>query len=210
MSDEITYSYQTLHTAVLKFLQNYLQPQVEKPEDYILGGSEQNMVLPEGEDYVIFQITQQIRHGTTTETYDATKQTLTLKEVNEIVVKVDCYADSTNSDEDDAILRAQIRANNLNLLFRSSVAVEFFKSYNISALYADDARDSTVISASNQYLHCWSVNLHLGLANSLTLPQPGFTEMPIVFNQIITKAEAEQDPVKAAKLHVADVDVKLK
>lgn len=208
MSDQITYAYQTLHTAVLKFLEAYLQPQV--PKDCILGGSEQNMVLPEGEDYVIFQITQQIRHGTTTEKYDPQKETLTLKEVNEIVVKVDCYADSTNSDQDSAILRAQIRANNLNLLFRSSVAVEFFKAYNISALYADDAQDTTVISDSNQYLKRWSVNLHLGLANSLTLPQPGFTEMPIVFNQLITKAEAEQDPVKAAKLHVADVDVKLK
>lgn len=208
MSDTTTYAYKNLHSALVAFLTTYITPTIAA--DNVLAGSQQNMVLPENEDYVIFQISQQIRHGMPTETYDPEKETLTLKELNEIVVKVDCYANSTNSSQDDAILRAQIRANNLNLLFRSSVAVSFFKPYGISALFAEDAQDTTIISDSEQYLHRWTVNLHLSLANTITLPQPGFTELKIKPNSITTQTEAEQDPVKASGLHVSDVDVKLK
>lgn len=208
MSDTITYAYKNLHSALVAFLTTYIKPTITA--DNVLAGSQQNMVLPENEDYVIFQISQQIRHGMPTETYDPEHETLTLKELNEIVVKVDCYANSTNSSQDDAILRAQIRANNLNLLFRSSVAVSFFKPYGISALFAEDAQDTTIISDSEQYLHRWTVNLHLSLANTITLPQPGFTELRIKPNSLTTQTEAEQDPVKASGLHVSDVDVKLK
>lgn len=206
MSD-LTYSYKNLNTALVAFLQQYILPEVDS--DCILTGNQQNMVLPEGQDYVIFHFMQQIRHGTTTESYSADDEELTLKELNEIIVKVDCYANSTNSSADDSILRAQIRANNLNLCFRSSVATTFFKDYGISALYADDAADTTIISDSNQYLHRWSVNLHFSLPNSITLPQLGFTSMAIKPNAIITEAEAEEDPITNGKLHFADVDVKI-
>ena len=207
MSDSITYAYKELNTALYAFLERYITPSVNS--DCIFLGSQQNMVLPEGEDYVIYQVIQQIRHGTTTESYNAEKELLELKELNEIIVKVDCYADSTNSTDNDALLRAQIRANNLNLLFRSSVACSFFKSYGISALYAEDATDTTLISDSNQYLHRWSVNIHLSMPNTLTVVQEGFTSIKIKPNSIITEAEAEADPIKAGKLHYSDIDVKI-
>lgn len=206
--NDITYEYKKLNSALYTFLVTYITPKINA--DQILAGSQQNMVLPDDDDYVIFQFLQQIRHGTTTEIYDAENETITLKGLNEIIAKVDCYANSTNSSKDDAILRAQIRANNLNLLFRSSVATDFFKRYNISALYADDAQDTTIISGSDQYLHRWSVNLHLSLANTVTIPYPGFTELKIKPNSLITKTEAAEDEVKASGLHVSDIDVKLK
>lgn len=206
--NDITYEYKKLNSALYTFLVTYITPKINA--DQIFTGSQQNMVLPDDDDYVIFQFLQQIRHGTTTEIYDAENETITLKGLNEIIAKVDCYANSTNSSKDDAILRAQIRANNLNLLFRSSVATDFFKQYNISALYADDAQDTTIISGSDQYLHRWSVNLHLSLANTVTIPYPGFTELKIKPNSIITKTEAAEDEVKASGLHVSDIDVKLK
>ena len=134
---------------------------------------------------------------------------MSLHELNEVTVKVDCYADSTNSSDDDALLRAQIRANNLNTLFRSSVAPEFFKTYGISALYADDAQNTTLISDSQQYLHRWTVNLHLCFKSTLTVPQPGFTDMKIKPNSIITASEAMEDTIGAGKLHIADIDVKI-
>ena len=206
--NDITYEYKKLNSALYTFLVTYITPKINA--DQILAGSQQNMVLPDDDDYVIFQFLQQIRHGTTTEIYDTENETITLKGLNEIIAKVDCYANSTNSSKDDAILRAQIRANNLNLLFRSSVATDFFKRYNISALYADDAQDTTIISGSDQYLHRWSVNLHLSLANTVTIPYPGFTELKIKPNSLITKTEAAEDEVKASGLHVSDIDVKLK
>ena len=116
--DEITYAYKNLNTALYDFLCTYITPKLVATQ--ILAGDQQNMVLPEGEDYVIYTVLGQIRHGTTSEDYDAENETLSLHELNEVTVKVDCYADSTNSSDDDALLRAQIRANNLNTLFRSS------------------------------------------------------------------------------------------
>lgn len=207
MSDSISYQYKNLHTALYEFLTTYITPAIEPTQ--ILAGDQQNMVLPENEDYIIFTIVSQMRHGTTSEDYDPDGETLSLHELNEVVVKVDCYADSTNSTQDDAILRAQIRANNLNTLFRSSVAPDFFKRYGISALYADDAQNTTLVSDSQQYLHRWTVSLHLCFKSSVVVPQPGFTEMGIKMNSIITAAEAEADPIAAGKLQVADVDVKI-
>ena len=207
MSDSISYQYRNLHTALYEFLTTYITPAIEPTQ--ILAGDQQNMVLPENEDYIIFTIVSQMRHGTTSEDYDPDGETLSLHELNEVVVKVDCYADSTNSTQDDAILRAQIRANNLNTLFRSSVAPDFFKRYGISALYADDAQNTTLVSDSQQYLHRWTVSLHLCFKSSVVVPQPGFTKMGVKMNSIITAAEAEADPIAAGKLHVADVDVKI-
>lgn len=207
MSDSISYQYRNLHTALYEFLTTYITPAIEPTQ--VLAGDQQNMVLPENEDYIIFTIVSQMRHGTTSEDYDPDGETLSLHELNEVVVKVDCYADSTNSTQDDAILRAQIRANNLNTLFRSSVAPDFFKRYGISALYADDAQNTTLVSDSQQYLHRWTVSLHLCFKSSVVVPQPGFTKMGVKMNSIITAAEAEADPIAAGKLHVADVDVKI-
>ena len=207
MSDLISYQYKNLHSALYAFLCTYITPAIEPTQ--ILAGDQQNMVLPENEDYVIYTVSGQIRHGTTSEDYDPDGETLSLHELNEVVVKVDCYADSTNSTQDDAILRAQIRANNLNTLFRSSVAPNFFKRYGISALYADDAQNTTLVSDSQQYLHRWTVSLHLCFKSSVVVPQPGFTKMDVKMNSIITAAEAEADPIAAGKLHVADVDVKI-
>lgn len=207
MSDSISYQYRNLHTALYEFLTTYITPAIEPTQ--ILAGDQQNMVLPENEDYVIYTVSGLTRHGTTSEDYDPDGETLSLHELNEVVVKVDCYADSTNSTQDDAILRAQIRANNLNTLFRSSVAPDFFKRYGISALYADDAQNTTLVSDSQQYLHRWTVNLHLCFKSSVVVPQPGFTKMDVKMNSIITAAEAEADPIAAGKLHVADVDVKI-
>ena len=89
------------------------------------------------------------------------------------------------------------------------MAPEFFKSYGISALYADDAQNTTLVSDSQQYLHRWTVSLHLCFKSSIVVPQPGFTKMDIKMNSIITAAEAEADPIAAGKLQVADVDVKI-
>ena len=207
MSDLISYQYKNLHSALYAFLCTYITPAIEPTQ--VLAGDQQNMVLPENEDYVIYTVSGLTRHGTTSEDYDPDGETLALHELNEVVVKVDCYADSTNSTQDDAILRAQIRANNLNTLFRSSVAPDFFKSYGISALYADDAQNTTLVSDSQQYLHRWTVNLHLCFKSSVVVPRPGFTKMGIKMNSIITAAEAEADPIAAGKLQVADVDVKI-
>ena len=48
MSDSITYAYKELNTALYAFLERYITPSVNS--DCIFLGSQENMVLPEGED----------------------------------------------------------------------------------------------------------------------------------------------------------------
>lgn len=210
MSDEITYNYQTLIRAIGNFLRAYVRPEVD--DDCVILGSMPNIVLPEDNDYIVFQVQSTVRHGTTHELYDPDKEKITLTETAEAVIQVDCYGVTSADDpnNDDALMRAQIRAHNLETVFRSTVATRFFKAYNIQPLYADNPSDTTITSDSNQYLHRWTVMLHVNFANTFTVPMPGFTEMKIKPNSLVSEAEAEHDQNSAGKLHVADADVFLK
>ena len=206
MDDEFTYGYKALIQAIGDFLRTYVRPAVNS--DCVLLANMPDMVLPEDNDYIIFQVMNTIRHGTTHELYDPDGETVTLTETAEAVIKVDCYGvTATDDTTDDALMRAQIRAHNIETIFRSSVATQFFKAYNIQPLYADNPSDTTIVSDSNNYLHRWTVMLHVNYANTFTVPQPGFTEMAIKTNDIVTQAEAEQDPISAGRLHFADADV---
>ena len=116
-------------------------------------------------------------------------------------MRVDCYAESRNGSSG---INAQIRAHNLEMLTRSSVACDFFKPYGIYPLYADSPQDTTVISDSNNYLHRWTVNLHLNLTNSFKVFQEGFEEVkPVYLNSYDKTGEK-------SGFHVSNVDVKFK
>lgn len=200
MNEVVTYDYADIRKAVYNFLLKYLQPTVDKKA--IIWGNQNNISLPAGtNDYCIFYIQNVVRHGTNTTYYDSEDETYTLKESSEIIVRVDCYADTSNGVSG---INAQIRAHNLELLIRSAIACRFFKEYHIAPLYADTPQDTTIISDSNNYLKRWTVNLHLNFTNSLTVSQEGFTDVePIIPNSIAANAED-------VGLHFADVDIKFK
>lgn len=195
MNEVISFDYADLRKAIYNFLKAYLQPEINAKA--IIWGNQNNISLPAGtNDYCIFYIQNQIRHGTNVNLYDADEETFTMKETSEVVVRVDCYADSRNSMSG---INAQQRAHNLELLIRSPVACAFFKEYKISPLYADAAQDTTIVSASNNYLHRWTVNLHLSFINSLTVAQEGFTEVkPFKMNSL---SQTESG------MHIIDADV---
>lgn len=198
MNEVVYFDYAELTKAVKAFLKQYLQPSINP--NAILWGNQNNVALPAGtNEYCIFYIMNQIRHGTNIERYDPDEETLKVSESSEIIVKVDCYASSENGKSG---LNAQIRAHNLELMTRSSVSCEFFKKYGLSPLYADSPIDTTIVSDSNNYLHRWTVNLHLNFTNSLTVKQEGFTEVkPIKPNSIASSPED-------IGLHICNPDVK--
>lgn len=205
---EISFNYQTLITAIGNFLRQYVQPAIDS--DCVLLGNMPNMVLPEDNDYIIFNILSVIRHGTTHESYDAENEALTLTETSEATIQVDCYA-TVKDTSDIGLLNAQIRAHNIEMLFRSSVACDYFKDYGIRPLYADTPQNTTIVSDSNNYLHRWTVNLHINFANSFTVPVEGFTKIDIKTNQIVTESEVESEPPsKVGFLHIAEADTHLK
>lgn len=195
MNQVISYDYADVRKAVYNFLIQYLQPSVNPKA--ILWGDQNNISLPAGtNDYCIFYIQNQIRHGTNLSLYDPDEETTTFKESTEIVVRVDCYATSYNGVSG---IDAQIRAHNLELLTRSEVACHFFKEYGIAPLYADPAQDTTIVSDSNNYLHRWTVNLHLNFTNSITVEQEGFTSVKPIKPNALSRTESG--------LHIANADV---
>lgn len=202
MSDT-SYEYADILAAVHDFLKTYLTPAVDA--DCIRWGNQNNITLPaQNNDYVIFYVSGMERHGTTVETYNAADELLTLKESSEITVRVDCYADSSNGEDGT---NAQIRAHNLELLARSSVAPRFFKSYGLSLLYADPAVDTTILQDdSGEYLHRWMVVLHLHTTNTLTVTQEGFTDLKL---RAVNSIDDGSSPENVG-IHVANVDVKIK
>ena len=99
MSDSISYQYKNLHTALYEFLATYITPAIDPTQ--ILAGDQQNMVLPENEDYVIYTVSGQIRHGTTSGT-----EIVISKAIREKETTVDRILDRM---EDIAIVHRNIR-----------------------------------------------------------------------------------------------------
>lgn len=207
---EIVPVYNEPRRALYAFLCKFLTPKVA--DDHVLCGNQPDMVLPaDGNDYVIFHINQQIRHGTTVEEFDPDREVTILKESAELVAQVDCYGTTGKGTKEEDVLRAQMRAHNLELAFSSSPACTFFKKWKMAPLYADGAQDTTLISDSNQYLQRWTTYLHLGIHTALELPQEGFTELDVIPNSLFpADSSPEEYATAAGKLNFADVDVKIK
>lgn len=204
MSDPVS-NYSAVTDALYDFLEKYLTPSVDASN--IILGNQNNMALPPAtEDYVVFFVNGMQRHGTTVEEYDAENEILTLKESSELTARVDCYGNSANGQNG---MNAQLRAHNLELLARSSVAPAFFKPYGMSLMYADPAVDTTIPQdESAQFLRRWSVTLHLHLTNALKLTQEGFTSIKVkALNSIIPPDEATPE---TSGIHITNIDEKIK
>ncbi len=160
--------------AVADFLAKYAVPAV--PAESILCGNQNNVALPETNDYIIFTTTQTVRHGTTAETW-ADDGTLRLTVTTEVLVQVDCYADSRNgTDATPALLRAQA----IETVARSYLGPAFFAPYGISCLFADEPRDTTVSSDdSGGYLRRWTTTLHLSCPMGVEVTEDYFDAVTV-------------------------------
>lgn len=195
-----------IRKALYKFLSKYLTPSV--PATSIFWGNQNNLVLPaNSQEYVIFYLLSTIRHGTNITAYDSESEEENSDSEYEYIVQVDCYSavDGTQ-DGSDAMLRAQ----SLEILSRSGTATEYLDPMGLQMLYAEDARDTTIISDDNNYLRRWTVTLHLAGHADLTLDSPGFTEIKVVPNLLTTKAQAETQDPKQNRLGIINLDVKFK
>lgn len=159
-----------IRKAVYDFLCEYVSPAVDPGK--ILWGNQNNIALPKDEDYIIFSLIQNIRHGTGFETWERyAPDQVTYSETVEGVVQIDCYANSHNgTDGMDAMLRAQC----IETLARSVVAPAFFNRYGISCLFAEDARNNTLVGDSDLYEARWTVTLHLSYASRIVISEPYF------------------------------------
>ena len=171
-------------------------------------GNQNNITLPsETNEYCIFYVENGTQSATTIEEYDPNNELLTLHGKKEIIVRVDCYANSVNGQINNIALQ---RVQNLQTIFKSSVGVRQFKELGLVPLYADDPNDTTLNSSdSDNYLYRWTVKLHCYLNHSITVSEEGFTQAPKVkLNSILPH---DQQPTDLGDtLHISNIDIKIK
>lgn len=195
-----------IREALYDFICEYIQPEVER--DNVIWGNQNNITLPESSnDYVIFTLLDTVRHGTNYDNYDSENEELSVKEGNEFTVQIDCYCDSENGNDG---LIALSRAKSLEMLLRDGIANRFLKPYGISALYCDDARDTTITGDSGLLVRRFTVIAHLYSIYEYVTTIEGFTTAQIMItNSIQTQKTAEewaQTHNKAGHMGVIEVD----
>lgn len=159
-----------INKAVYLFLQKYAVPAV--PAVNIYRGYANRVSLPKGtNEYIIFNVLSHTRHGTNIDTFDASKAltgedgTITTCELVEVEVQIDCYSDSDAGRQ---------RATAIEMMARSPYAVQFFKQFGMSCLYADDVRDLTGVTDSDQFVYRHMVTLHLTYTAVISQKLPWF------------------------------------
>ena len=191
---------------VYDFLIKYIYPTIDA--ECVIYGNQNNITLPpETNEYCIFYIENGTQSATTIEEYDPNNELLTLYGKKEIIVRVDCYANSANGQINNIALQ---RAQNLQTIFKSSVGVRQFKELGLVPLYADDPNDTTLNSNdSENYLFRWTVKLHCYLNHSITVSEEGFTKAPKVkLNSILPHDQWATD--QGDTLHISNIDIKIK
>lgn len=191
---------------VYDFLIKYIYPAID-PECVIYGNQNNITLPPETNEYCIFYVENGTQSATTIEEYDANNELLTLHGKKEIIVRVDCYANSVNGQINNIALQ---RVQNLQTIFKSSVGVRQFKELGLVPLYADDPNDTTLNSSdSDNYLYRWTVKLHCYLNHSITVSEEGFTQAPKVkLNSILPHDQWATD--QGDTLHLSNIDIKIK
>lgn len=191
---------------VYDFLIKYIYPAID-PECVIYGNQNNITLPPETNEYCIFYIENGTQSATTIEEYDPNNELLTLHGKKEIIVRVDCYANSVNGQINNIALQ---RVQNLQTIFKSSVGVRQFKELGLVPLYADDPNDTTLSSSdSDNYLYRWTVKLHCYLNHSITVSEEGFTQAPKVeLNSILPHDQQQTD--LGDTLQISNIDIKIK
>ena len=185
---------------VYDFLIKYIYPTID-PECVIYGNQNNITLPPETNEYCIFYIENGTQSATTIEEYDPNNELLTLHGKKEIIIRVDCYANSANGQINNIALQ---RVQNLQTIFKSSVGVRQFKELGLVPLYADDPNDTTLNSSdSDNYLYRWTIKLHCYLNHSITVSEEGFTQAPKVKLNSILSTDSDT-------LHISNIDIKIK
>jgi len=198
-----TQNYPNVIAVFYNFLSKNLYPSVDSQS--VFYGNQNNITLPENNDYCIFYLNGSTKTATTIENYNAEKEQLTLTGKLDITCHVDVYCSSQNGDTN---LTALQRAQNIAMLFKSVYGVSLFKNTGVTPLYAEEAQDTSLPNSdSGNYLFRASVNLHAYINHSLTVDVEGFNHAPqIVLNSILPVSDVSAGD----DLHIANVDVKIK
>lgn len=127
--------------------------------DNVFQGWGNNMSLPANtNEYAVMTVLNTNRRGTTVENIvksensDETPERYELRTYFETLMQIDMCSDSD---------LARQRAYNLESTLRSSVGVNFYKQYGITAQYAENIFEAAFTNGSNQFVRRYILTFHL-------------------------------------------------
>lgn len=198
----VSQNYPDIVSLIYDYLVSVIYPNVEG--DHVFYGNQNNITLPDDNDYCIFYVSGISRTATTIEKYDSTNERMQYFGKGDMTCRVDLYASSQNGDTNITVLQ---RAENLALLFKTDKTVQAFKNTGLTPLFADEPSDTSLPNSdSGNYLFRASVTLHFYVNHDLTIDSEGFDKTPqIHLNSIVQKPDAVGN-----ELHISNLDTKLK
>lgn len=170
----VSTSWPDVISAVQAFLFKYAVPAL--PLDNVICGNFNRAALPNTDELTIYSFLRHERHGTNVETFDAAAVAedqdgaLETSTLIEAVLQIDFYSRT------DA---ARQRAQTVETIAKSSSAVQFFKPYGISCLYASDIRDMTGMMDAEQYVQRYMLELHLSFWSTVSQGLPWFDAVDV-------------------------------
>lgn len=118
--------------------------------------------LPKNNDYIIMTLTNASRFDTPLAAW--TQNTYTVSQDKEGIIQLDIFGEY-----------ADIRANAIVDLSRSSVLCDFLEQYGILPTYADEVQNTTGISGEKQYVERRTVRLHINFETNVTVEADTFS-----------------------------------
>ena len=167
--------------AIKQFILAYCTPELQA--NNIILGNQNNVVLPETEDYAVFHIIDMQRRGKNVRSLlQPTKNNdYLLQDTNVLRVQIELYCANGNGSTD---INAMLMAKSLEAVANSFAGVEHFNSYGMSCLYADAMKASIGVGDSGLLDFRWIVNLTLSYNSQYTVEVDTFTNVDIKLNPI--------------------------
>ena len=143
--------------SVLDAVNDYILQYTDVVQDNLFRGYQNRSTLPQTQDYTLFYMDGNARIGTNVdEVYDL--KTI-VNELREYTVNIDFCGEEQEIVEE--------RATNLEVLGRSFLSCNFFKTKSITFNYAEDAKYLPFVDETDQYVHRYRIVLHLSRWDSV-------------------------------------------
>ena len=167
--------------AIKQFILKFAEPSITA--NNIILGNQNNVVLPETEDYAVFHIIDMQRRGKGEQGLLSPEKNndYYMQNTNIVRVQIELYCANGNGSTD---INAMLRAKSLEAVANSLVGVQHFNGYNMSCLYAESMKASIGVGDSGLLDFRWIVNLTLSYNSQYTVKVDTFSRVDIKLNPI--------------------------
>ena len=166
-----------IYTAIYDFVLTSLN----LPPNNIIRGWQNRVSLPANtNEYAVISLIRTERQGTNVNRMNLSTPNgeQQIYELIKASMQIDTLSDDANV--------ARGRASTLEMLSRSSFAVNFLSEYGITPLYADQPIDLTGIDGSEQFVPRFSTTLYLSYWAELKIELPFFTDVTLHLEEVDT------------------------